>query len=214
MSDKLTKRQVIVGMIVGGMIGILLAAWVAADQTQIPRYSKARDLIYQELYPNGGFTLYCGEEWTERNSSLNVEHVYPASWAAKALGCSSREDCRRNSTHFNHIEADLHNLWVTRADANQRRSNHPLGLVNDAQPLAPGCESLFDSGLDVMEPRPISRGNAARSILYMITEYTLPAPPNIEVLLLWHLHDPVSPHERRRNDAIEEIQGTRNPWID
>ena len=30
-----------------------------ADQTQISNYSTARDIFWEELYPDGGKTLYC-----------------------------------------------------------------------------------------------------------------------------------------------------------
>ena len=37
---------------------------------------------------------------------------------------------------------------------------------------------------------------------------------DLEVLLLWHLEDPVDDDERFRNDVVESYQGNRNPFID
>jgi len=34
------------------------------------------------------------------------------------------------------------------------------------------------------------------------------------MLIEWHRADLPSPHEKWRNDVIEKIQGTRNPYID
>ncbi len=49
----------------------------------------------------------------------------------------------------------------------------------------------------------------------MSKEYGLPVDMELGTLLLdWHRADPVSPEEKRRNDKIEEHQGTRNPFID
>ena len=32
----------------------------SADQNRIPNYRRARVLLWTEVYPNGGETLYCG----------------------------------------------------------------------------------------------------------------------------------------------------------
>ncbi len=37
---------------------------------------------------------------------------------------------------------------------------------------------------------------------------------NLEVLLQWHLDDPVDEFERNRNEVIYSYQGNRNPFID
>ena len=36
----------------------------------------------------------------------------------------------------------------------------------------------------------------------------------LNILLRWHKLDPVSPHEQQRNDAGEQFQGNRNPFVD
>ncbi len=59
-------------------VSLLLTSPALADQTQIPNYRKARELHWTHLYPHGGFTLYCGQEFEDR-TDLNVEHIYPAS---------------------------------------------------------------------------------------------------------------------------------------
>ena len=43
-------------------------------------------------------------------------------------------------------------------------------------------------------------------------------PPSFQtmlpVLIRWNRQDPVNQTERRRNNKIEQLQGTRNPFID
>jgi deoxyribonuclease-1 len=49
----------------------------------------------------------------------------------------------------------------------------------------------------------------------MHTEYGLPIDPAmLQILIKWNRQDPVNRTERLRNDKIEELQGTRNPFID
>jgi len=99
-----------------------------ADQTRIPDYRETREIFWQKLYPNGGWTLYCGERFERRGRELNVEHIYPASWMAKHLGCASRRECQRTNERFDRMEADLHNLYPVLATINNTRSNYLHGL--------------------------------------------------------------------------------------
>jgi deoxyribonuclease I len=69
--------------------------------------------------------------------------------------------------------------------------------------------------ITVVEPRPGARGQLARSILHMAMAYNLSLPVDERAQYLkWHRTYPVAAEEERRNDAIEQLQGTRNPLID
>ena len=48
----------------------------------------------------------------------------------------------------------------------------------------------------------------------MATIYGLSPKGSITQLIQWQKDDPPSDHEKSRNDKIEELQGTRNPFID
>jgi len=199
-----------------------------ADQTTITNYNAARRIVWSQLYPDKPTgrphsDLYCGFEFRTRDDvEMQVEHAYPANWFGTALGCGSRTHCQATSVRFNHIEADLHNLWPADKDANQLRSNHSFAIIAGEESEFEDCdmekeESPFgDTPTNwVIEPRPIARGNLARSIFYMSVEYDLPIEARlIPLLKAWNRSDRVSADERRRNNLIEAIQGTRNPFID
>ena len=186
-----------------------------ADQTQIPDYREAREIFWQKLYPSGGWTLYCGERFEGRSRELNVEHIYPASWMAKHLGCGSRRECQRTRERFNRMEADLHNLYPALASINRARSNYLFGEIPGEPRELGDCDFERDRDRRVAEPRPIARGNVARAIFYMHAEYGLPIPAEmLPVLKRWNRKDPPSCAEMQRNNRIEALQGTRNRFID
>jgi deoxyribonuclease I len=186
-----------------------------ADQTTIPDYNAARPLFWSQLYPEGGFTLYCTQPFT-RHIGLQVEHVYPASWMANHLQCGSRKACRANSPRFNLMEADLHNLYPTRAGTNGARSNMTFGdVLGEASEFGNKCDFEIDTTNRIAEPPPDARGNVARSIFYMHQEYGVPIEKALLIILkAWNLSDPPNTEERRRNDVIEGLQGTRSAFID
>ena len=93
------------------------------------------------------------------------------------------------------------------------------------------------------EPRDDMKGDVARMLFYMATRYEgeegdfvdleltadlylyedseiaiknskLPYYENLEVLLRWHLEDPVDEWEIERNETIYQFQGNRNPFIE
>ena len=187
----------------------------AADQTAIPNYNAARGIFWSQLYPDGGFTLYCALPFV-RNLGLEVEHVYPAGWMVDHLGCTSRGQCRQTNARFNRMEADLHNLFPARAGTNRARSDRTFGDVpGEPREFGATCDFEVDTHNDVAEPPPDARGDVARAIFYMHHEYELPIDTTLlPVLQVWNLADPPTTEDRLRNDAIEALQGTRNPFID
>lgn len=190
------------------------------DQLQIGDYGKAREVFWNELYTGAGRDLYCGSLFKGRKG-LNIEHVYAASWMGEYLGCGSRVKCRVSSDpttreRFNYMEGDLHNLWPALATINKARSNYLFGIIGGEyrKPLG-WCDFEYHRTKRVAEPRPAVRGEIARSIFYMADEYGLPIDPGMVKLLIgWNKVDPPSGHEVWRNNIIEQLQGTRNKFID
>lgn len=192
-----------------------------AQQTTIKNYNSARKIFWRDLYPNDGTLysdIYCGFDFRSRDDvEMQVEHAYPASWMAKHLGCGTRKQCQQTSADFNHMEADLHNLWPSEAQANQVRSNHPYKIIPAEDWVFEDCDlEIADATAGkIAEPREIARGNLARSLLYMHAEYGLPIESTLGALLQqWNRDDPPSQDEKRRNDVIQNLEGKRNPFID
>lgn len=193
---------------------LLLILPARADQSRIRNYDTARQLLWGRLHPEGGWTFYCGEAFTDE-TKMKGEHIYPSSWMAAFLGCGSQEQCRKTNERFNRMEADLHNLFPVRADINQVRSNYRFAIIDGELREFGECDFERDEQRHVVEPRPITRGNVARAIFYMVQEYGLPMDSrDVELLKQWNRDDPPNCNEMRRNNIIEELQGTRNRFID
>lgn len=186
-----------------------------ADQEQIEDYPTARNIFWKQLYPEG-YTLYCGERFTNRKKAvsgnkINVEHVFAASWMAEAIGCGTRKQCQKTSARFNLAEADLHNLYPVWSKINSSRNNLEFGVIVDEKHRF-GCD--FERNSKVAEPREIARGNIARSVLYMAGEYDFNISGEMrELMLEWHIVDPPSKDKLRRNKIIFRLQGTYNSYI-
>ena len=193
-----------------------LATPAAGATNAAADYFSVRPLFWSQLYAGGGETLYCGTPITRRERPrLNVEHVFPMSWAARAVGCGRRRACRKNSARFNRIEADLHNLYPARADVNQERGSMAFGIVRGERRRYRKCDFEVSHGARIVEPRPEARGKIARAMFYMAHRYRLKIFPRQRRLLRrWNRTHPPDAEERRRNDAIERMQGNRNPYID
>ncbi|MFM1891252.1 MAG: hypothetical protein RLZ44_329, partial [Pseudomonadota bacterium] len=198
--------------ILAAWLGMSSGASLAADE---PGYLDTIPVFWRELYPDGGEGLYCGQAFRPHDRRMNVEHVFPMSWAGRELRCGDRQRCRAGSARFNRIEADLHNLFPARKDLNQMRGSFPYGYIKGENWVEPGCDFEVDYGQRLAEPRPAVRGDIARAMLYMEQQHGLTLYQRTRAQLLrWHRDDPPSDEERRRNDAIERIQGNRNPYID
>lgn len=159
-------------------------------------------------------------------------HVYnePFGWIGSPGGTLSREHTFAHSWFPTHpsntgVEySDFYNLFPTHQNnANNRRSNHPLGIVqNVTYQFMDGKLGADSQGNTVYEPKDRHKGDAARAMFYMVTRYHnwdgnqwfLPAQQSQDVLKMWHFTDPPDAWEIARNDFIHSRQGNRNPFID
>lgn len=153
-------------------------------------------------------------------SGMNIEHSVAKSWWG---GTKNNAYC------------DLHHLNPSDQNANSRKSNYPLGELTsvswDNGVTFVGKANIDGSSQNAYEPCDEYKGDFARTFMYMFTCYqdltweytwmnyensTYPTlkPWAVELLLKWHKQDPVSEKEVNRNNAVHEVQGNRNPYID
>lgn len=162
----------------------------------------------------------CGS-YSREGDCYNREHSVPKSW----LGGNKY--------------SDAHVVVPTDGYVNNRRSNMPFGEVGSTSYVSNGgfsrvgtCSVAGYSGT-VFEPADEYKGDFARIYFYMATRYTTECGgwsgegssvfsgsfPYLkdwtrEMMLRWHQEDPVSEKEIDRNDAVYQLQGNRNPFID
>ncbi len=160
-------------------------------------------------------------------SGMNIEHIWANSWWGHIK---------------NNAYCDLFNLYPADATANGRKSNNPIGIVDGTVAYTNGVTKVgksssyrADSLITVWEPADQWKGDFARTYFYMATCYThmtslwttteglltvdpdsplLMRPWVYNLMLEWAEADPLDEIEQQRNDAICEIQGNRNPFVD
>ena len=160
-------------------------------------------------------------------SNMNIEHIWANSWWGHVK---------------NNAYQDLFNLYPADATANGRKSNNPIGIVDGTIAYTNGVTKVgkstsyrADSLITVWEPADQWKGDFARTYFYMATCYShmtslwttteglLTVDPNSPLLmrpwvynlmLEWAEADPLDEIEQERCDAICEIQGNRNPFVD
>ena len=151
----------------------------------------------------------------------NREHLFPQSIFDKALP----------------MRSDYFHVIPTDGYVNNRRGSFPFGEVGRRPKWISQNGSKLGANTTkgyrgmVFEPIDEFKGDVARAMLYFATRYEdriagwrhemLNGTSQqvyktwfLNVLLSWHKLDPVSDHERQRNDAGETFQGNRNPFID
>lgn len=185
-------------------------------------YAQARDELFSDIADLDGDDkvedLFTGESRgpiTDRKNAFdkgfNTEHTWPQSKGATGIA-----------------QSDLHHLHPAHARTNEKRGSHPYGEVvhpewsvgEGAAQATLGVDAL---GETVFEPRADVKGDIARGLLYFYTRYSQSRPGDftlvnfrheLPTLLRWHNADPVGEAERLRNDAVQQVQGNRNPFVD
>lgn len=197
---------------------ILLSISTHAEQTVIHDYTDAREnYFYDKLYiGTTGESLYCGINRPLDNATgggRSLEHVMPAIWMANHFECETR-DC--DHPIYKHAEGDLHNLWLAVRSINSSRKNNLYGEVDGDRRFdyCPDFERTYSPDPVRIEPRNVVKGNVARTLFYMSSEYKFDLKGMKPMLKRWNRLDPPNEHEHWRNDRIFELQGTRNKFID
>lgn len=152
---------------------------------------------------------------------MNREHSFPKSWWGGTQ---------------NEAYTDLNHLYPSESAANMAKSNFPMGEVqtptfdNGVTTVGYAVAGQGGGASKVFEPADEYKGDFARTYFYMATCYqdytwkytymvengTYPTmrPWAQQLLLDWARRDPVSQKEIMRNEAVYQIQGNRNPFID
>ena len=158
----------------------------------------------------------CGE-YSAEGDCFNREHSFPKSWFNDASPMNS----------------DLFHIYPTDGWVNGKRSNYAYGEVGSASWTGTNGSKVGSSNFSgysgtVFEPIDEYKGDFARTYFYMVTRYKSNASGwnsdmlsgnnlstwAISLLLKWADEDPVSQKEIDRNNAVHDIQGNRNPFID
>lgn len=181
--------------------------------------------VYPELYAGQQrwWEMYSDMIFLVRNgwSGMNREHSFPKSWWGGAQ---------------NEAYTDLNHLYPSESAANMAKSNYPLGEVqrstfeNGVTTVGYAYAGQGGGAAQVFEPADEYKGDFARTYFYMATcyqdytwkytymvqngSYPTLKPWASELLLDWARRDPVSQKELDRNEAVYQIQGNRNPFID
>ena len=159
------------------------------------------------------------------SETWNREHLWPQSRGVEEIDAFT----------------DIHHLRPADWNVNSARNDEYFGICGLAKGTSTTCvspahsEATFDTESDATNflPPAIVRGDIARALLYLDIRYgddlVLTDCPSDEEdsdttnnemaylsqLLLWHIEDPVTDEERRRNQrACDRWQGNRNPFVD
>jgi len=167
-----------------------------------------------------------GTGGTQEGDVYNREHSMPRSWFGGAV---------------DPMNTDLYHIYPVDKFVNAQRANYPFGEVDAPEwtsmnggKLGPNVAGGYDG--TAFEPIDEYKGDLARTFFYMITRYedqiehwtyseygnvmfdhnTYPGYESwaIDMLMAWHESDPVSQKELLRNQAVYQIQGNRNPFVD
>lgn len=192
-------------------------------------------------YENDGTVLDMYSEVISGDDPYNYTHFQDQCGNYSSEGdCYNREHLVPQST-FNSaapMKNDYFHVVPSDGSVNGARGSYPFGEVGNPSYISSNGSMRGDNTFTgysgtVFEPIDEFKGDIARSVLYFAIRYedefnsswssngVLANNPQdffvdwyIDLLLSWHLQDPVSQREIDRNDNGFQFQGNRNPLID
>lgn len=158
--------------------------------------------------------------------ATNREHVWPKdggdAFPAESGPGSDAHHLRPTETQLNSTRGSKNFDEVAQTSANIVKENGSSSYGNSAY----GADALCYSSGSFFYPAKGYRGATARILFYMQTRWgdhnlefvdgagSSKTIGKISTLLKWHLEEPPTEEEIRRNEAVFGLQGNRNPFID
>lgn len=165
------------------------------------------------------------DEWNKFGSQgnviggMNIEHSFPQSWWGGS-----------NCT----LKKDLYNIMPCESKINSAKSNYGMGEVTDVKKTNGATKIGTGNGMQLWEPADEWKGDFARGFMYIVTAYqdyqnkwtsegtktlynnTYPTLKEwaSKLYLKWARQDRPDDLEIKRNEAVSQIQGNRNPYVD
>ncbi|WP_162599160.1 endonuclease [Shewanella algidipiscicola] len=153
----------------------------------------------------------------KRASRIEWEHIVPAWEFGHQRQCwqqGGRKHCGKSDNLFKKMESDLHNLVPAIGEVNGDRSNYRFSQWNATPEQYGQCAMVVDFKSRKVEPPPHTRGQIARTYLYMQQTYGLQiAKSQLNLFKAWDKTYPVDTIECRRDNAIATRQGNHNPFV-
>lgn len=188
---------------------------LAIGQDKLSNAKAAAQLLWSQVYDQGGTTLYCGTAFSEEGSQLVTSLIYSSKQMKIALGCITTRQCAIMDPRYSYMMSDLHNIYPALSRVELARRSAQFGeLGANASNTISDIQCDIKNSFHLLEPRDQAKGNVARAIFYMHAEYGLPIVGELKLLKEWHRMDPPDAEEKARNDKIANLQGTRNRYID
>jgi len=168
-----------------------------------------------------GWSVNAAQEYN-KGKGWNREHVWAKSRGDFGTSKGAGTDCHHIRAADVSVNSARNNRWFDMADT----------IYYDGDSIT-ACKTSKTKW--IWEPRDEVKGDVARMLFYMVVRYEgengepdlelvnfipedkytkEPVHAVLEVLIQWHLNDPVDEVERKRNEVVYNYQGNRNPFID
>ena len=197
-----------------------LAKLITSTHKTITTYGELME-VYKKADVNSSgkliqfYTGYTVSVPSNFNSGTNREHVWPQSLGG--FGTSRGG-------------ADGHHVRPADTSLNSARGNKDFAEVQQSQSnrvASSGTENPCYATSDYFYPGEGYRGATARILMYVQTRWeaednlrfvnttgSAGSIGKIEDLMKWHIEEPPTAEEIKRNEEVFKIQGNRNPFID
>ncbi len=218
------------------LLGTLSSHVWAAHPTNFNQAKKVARLIYSTELTATSFYCGCdinikGKQWQPdfkacgyqvrkqetRANRIEWEHIVPAWEFGHQRQCwqqGGRKQCANKDVEFKKMESDLHNLVPAIGEVNGDRSNYRFSQWNATPTQYGQCAMVVDFKDRKVEPPSYTRGQIARTYLYMQQNYGLKiAKSQLKLFQAWDKSYPVDTIECQRDNSIAQHQGNHNPFV-
>ena len=213
---------------------------ITSTHKKYTSYSDCSNPTYVQKTDPGSSSSYVKEFYSQEDISASWGSGKVGTWNREHVWCQSLSNNMWGETGGG---ADMHHIRPAESQVNSIRGNDRFGEVSGGKTVYYAAKNAVAgySGGGMFEPKNEVKGDVARIVMYVYAHYNTAENVGgttngsggkfgtlkftnvmgatnedeaISLLLKWNKLDPVDESEVIRNDAVQEIQGNRNPFID